>query len=236
MNGFNYGRSHTSYNTSRVSYDKTAFFTNFIAETVKSIPSNDSNSDFKYKDIKIESFSCFGPKTGEDAVKDEKNNMRSDFVTLKSGKKFFNWTNPALLDPDINAISSGDTDSFFGWRAQVMSSFEESGWASLKYQWVTIGGDVQGTDAQGQAGRMGGMALSLPTGAGGSGIVFEISNQSTRPFPATFGTDVNSLPPVTVANVYKQTTPYGGYNISAINSTQYVSEGFVESPQNSIDV
>jgi hypothetical protein len=213
---------------------KTAFFTNFIAETIKSTPSNDSNSAFEYKDIKIESFSCFGPKTGEDAVKDEKSNMRSDFVTLKSGKKFFNWTNPALLDPDIYWIFSGDAeDTTVGWKYQTMSSLDETAWAGEKYEWI-IGRDHAAVT---QSGVMGAMALSLPTGAGGSGIVFEIPNQSTRPFPATFGaTNVDSLPPVTVANVYKQTTPYGGYNISAINSTQYVSEGFVESPQNSIYV
>jgi len=35
----------------------------------------------------------------------------------------------------------------------------------------------------------------------------------------------STVPPITIANIYRNTNPYGGYNTNSINSTQYISGG-----------
>ena len=44
------------------------------------------------------------------------------------------------------------------------------------------------------------------------------------------------MPPITTINICKQATPYGGYNINSINSTQYISCGIVREPSQSAPV
>jgi hypothetical protein len=52
----------------------------------------------------------------------------------------------------------------------------------------------------------------------------ELSNQKQTDYPYT---GESFMPQICVANIYKNATPYNGYNISSINSTQYISSSGV---------
>jgi hypothetical protein len=142
------------------------------------------------------------------------------------------------LDGGIYWIFSGggsDEDLLDGWKEITMSSYEDP-YLDAPYQWVTGHPEDSWKDYRARAGAQ---ALTFPTSPGGSGIILETGESTSEYFPETFGfseTNEYTMPPVTIANIYKSATPYGGYNISAINSTQYVGEGFVADPGESITV
>ena len=64
-----------------------------------------------------------------------------------------------------------------------MSAYDDSG-ANTKYTWVAASSTW---DYSSRRARLGSIGLACTTGAGGSGIIFEIGNQQYSPFPATFG-------------------------------------------------
>lgn len=211
---------------------KCAFFTNIIARDVKYLPQRN--------DISVNNTVFYEPASPDDFARDEKCKVRDKFTTLKNGKKFFNWTNPALLDESLYSIiaTGNDDDVLNAWKQQTMTAYDD--WfIGLKHQWIT---DSNGTDWTRNRGRVGAQALSFPTSPGGGGMILETGETTHEYFPETFAFDsatqasTFTMPPITVANIYKPATPYGGYNIAAINSTQYVGEGYVADKDTSMTV
>lgn len=209
---------------------KTAFVTNIIPKGVKQLPVKN--------DIQIKEVDFYKASSPEDFAKNEKCTIKNNFLTLKNGKKFYNWTNPALLDSGIHWIFDGsgsDEDLRDGWKRVTMTAFDYA-YLEVPYEWETSHGDDSWEDYRAIAG---GQTLCFPTSPGGAGIILETGDTTSQYFPESFAFqsgDKYTMPPVTVANIYKSATPYGGYNISAINSTQYVGEGYVTSPRRSITV
>lgn len=209
---------------------KCAFFTNIIPMGVKYFP---EKNDLSIKDI-----TCYDASSPEDFAKDERCKIRDKFSALKNGKKFYNWTNPALLDGGIYWLfseSASDADLLDAWKEITMTAYDDA-YLDAPYQWVTIHGDDTWEDYRAIAGAQ---VLTFPTSPGGSGIILETGESTSEYFPETFAfakTNEYTMPPVTVANICKSATPYGGYNISAINATSYVGEGYVASPGEAITV
>ena len=44
------------------------------------------------------------------------------------------------------------------------------------------------------------------------------------------------MPAISVANIYKYATPYGGYNRAAIDSTSYISCGAISDKSNAVNM
>lgn len=163
---------------------------------------------------------------------------RSQFVTLKNGKKFFNWTNPALISSDIYSyITAGGDQTKESWYNTTMTSYNND-YCGLKYWWVqSMSGDASETNAQ-----VGSLALSFPTSTGGPCAILQLSSSTDQyclpagDYQFSYQNETATMPEFVVANVCKQTTPYGGYSISAINSTQYVSYGHFADKTSSVTV
>ena len=352
---------------------KMAFFTSISPTDLLYVPEKNN--------IHIQNATPYKPASPEDIAKNEKCALRDKFTTLKNSKKFFNWTNPALLDTEVyeKLTSPYDDDVINSWKEQTMTAWND--WfVGLKYGWYA----VDGSEWSRNRGRIGSQALSFPTSPGGGGIMLEAGSDThtyfkrtiesfdapvetsetevvysgtieypeieesnitgvysykwttpisfdTQSFSGTLdleitfedGTDASytgngtvgentiilsartpnsavaqviiynnrieistkatkdqlqaiayaftptvdprsatwseiqcpiqlrflthtyemslesgsyPMPPVTIANIYKPATPYGGYNVSAITQTQYVGEGYISDPDTPIVV
>jgi hypothetical protein len=71
-------------------------------------------------------------------------------------------------------------------------------------------------------------ALTFPTSIGGPNMILEFDSDIA--YPGEVSTSSYDMPDITIANIYQSATPYGGYNLNAINSTQYISQGYYASP------
>lgn len=112
-----------------------------------------------------------------------------------------------------------------------MSSYS-SWYVGLKYLL-----NIESADYERYNGAYAAAALSLPMSPGGSGMILEFGNNTFDDATFTYNGETEfTMPPITVCNICKSAIPYGGYNISAINKTSYTSQGYVESPSESLRV
>ena len=199
------------------------------------IIAKEQNIQLVNNSLPINDVSYYEAENPENIAKDEKPYWRNHFVTLKNGKKFFNWNNPVLVQESwYNLVRNDDGEIIInGWKSQTMDSYEDPWMASNKYEYP-MSSRTEINSWGDQRIMQGVMGLMYPMSPGGPGIILE-TGQYTKDYfnknvPYSGGSSAYT-PPVTIGNIYKSATPYGGYSISAINSTQYVGEGYVSSPE-----
>ena len=206
---------------------KMVYFTNMYSQNIE-------ESNYSYTPIKVSNTTFIEAQSSDSFAKDERPTYKSQFKTLRNGKKFFNWINPALFDDQIyNRFVSGGDATKESWQDITMTSMDE-GRSASKHTWAptNLGHSVQDENALAGCG-----ALAFPTGVGGPNIVLEF-NQDVKQqlggprFSITNG--IGIMPTMMIANVCKSATPYNGYNITAINNTQYISSGYVSSPNQKV--
>ena len=210
---------------------KYVYFTNMYAQDLNVV----SLSSKKINDVEF-----IQENSGDQFAKDEWPTFKNKFNTLRNGKKFFNWTNPAMLDSQIfSQYTGGDDDTTDSWLRTTCQSRESFGGLALKYnQYV----DDPGNNYFWQRAVRGSLGLVFPISPGGPNMVLDVTGfENIRP---TYGSELfyNStsstanMPNITIANITKPASPYGGYSISAINNTQYLSFGYCADKNNSVTI
>ena len=230
---FNSDNGSTQWNTlghSEKNATKPVYFTNMYASNVW--PDNFSvNRNITRATFVEES-------NPDDFAKDEWPTYRNKFVTLSNGKKFYNWTNPVMLSPDIYSkfTEGGDAtkESFLNTTATAYDS------SAINYKkWEIVASWNNTFEEKNEF--IGSYGLTFPTSPGGSCVILELGG------PVSYTNAVNSylsgllqsqgteegrnasapMPQIPVCNICKSATPYGGDNITARNNTQYISFGKV---------
>lgn len=176
------------------------------------------------KSATVTNVSYVQPEDMQNFAKNEWPTYRSQFKTLHNGKKFFNWTNPALIDKNTyEYFTQGGEDRMQeSWKETTMTSQDAD-----KITWKYTAQVRTGADYDSVNGIVGSSALTFPTSVGGPCAILEFDNE--MPIIGS-GVSGNNMPAITVANICKYAVPYGGYTVSAINNTQYVSGGYFGSP------
>ena len=198
------------------SYGKYAFFTNMYGEHFYD---RHLNSDEK----EVKNIVYVDSNAGEDFEKDEWPIFKQKYSTLLEGKKFFNWTNPVLLSYDVyGKITSGGDDTLNSFKQTTMGSYQDS-YINMKYKHWAFHPD----DYAYHRGCVGSYGLSFPTSPGGPSMILEFDSELFRDnlYNYDLSTGTATMPQIDVATIYKSATPYRGYNTSAIDNTQYISQG-----------
>ena len=211
---------------------KLTYFTNMYPQVLFQNAVNDTER------VNVVNTNILDAQSSDAFVNGEWPTYRSQFITLKNGKKFFNWTNPALISSDIYSyITAGGDQTKESWYNTTMTSYNND-YCGLKYRWVqSMNGDASERNAQ-----VGSLALSFPTSIGGPCAILQLSSSTDQyclpagDYQFSYQNETATMPEFVVANVCKQTTPYGGYSISAINNTQYVSYGHFADKTSSVTV
>lgn len=212
---------------------KYVYFTNMYAQDLNNV----SLSSKKINDVEF-----IQENSGDQFAKDEWPTFKNKFNTLKNGKKFFNWTNPAMLDSQIfSQYTGGGEDTTDSWLKTTCQARGNFGGLQLKYNQ-----QVDDTDSDAdhfwQRAVRGSLGLVFPISPGGPNMVLDVTGfENIRPkygselfYDPTLG-EAN-MPNITIANITKPAFPYGGYSISAINNTQYLSFGCCANKNSSVTI
>ena len=205
---------------------KSAYFTTMYTPNVC--------GNVTYINKKINGLTFVKEADPEDFAKNEWPTYKTKFNTLNNGKRFFNWTNPVLLSPDVYAkFTAGGDDTTDSFLRTTMTSYD-----SPKIAWKQIDSFQKPSDETYDfvRGILGSYGLTFPTSPGGPSIILEFNNDVQVPqyitqsplydTPGLTGA-TGVMPQIPVCNICKPATPYGGDNVSSRNNTQYTSFGMV---------
>jgi len=198
---------------------KNVYFNNVCGEWESGLTNTARNRNF------ISKITYIDAQDPEQFAASELPTYKNTFKTISQGKKFFNWTNPAMLYMysffRAELPNLGEDNTIEGWKELTMTSLDNP---VINIKTTLSNSDSNYTSSSSNWAKnaiKGSSALAFPISPGGPIMALDFDN--------TVPTDEapSGCPPsVTVANIIKSATPYGGYNISSINATQYVSGGY----------
>ena len=157
-------------------------------------------------------------------------NIKINDTAIIDSPDYSDFAKDTLLTYKNNTVSLQD-DQFINWSVPLLLNISGQSESRLKNlidnidpsAIYTIQGDVNPYYI--------GKRACYPIGSGGKLVLLSVDN-----FNATDG-QLDNVPSITVANIYKDTIPYGGYNKTAIDNSSYISFGdYCHKTDNSIQV
>lgn len=159
------------------------------------------------------------------------NNIKINDVSTVDSPDYSDFAKNEVLTYKNNTTSLQD-DQFINWSVPLLLNISGQDETTLKDLidnidsraiYETSGGGVQQFYV--------GKRACYPIGSGGKLVLLSVDN-----FNTTNGNQ-DKVPSITVANICKDTMPYGGYNKTAINNSSYISFGdYCNKTDNSIQV
>jgi hypothetical protein len=146
---------------------KMVYFTNMF-------PQRNAEVGKYYDTTKIQNVTYVKTQSSDTFAANEKPTYKNEFSTLHNGKKFFNWTNPAIFyKPAYKTFTGGGEDTKESWNQITQTAYDDRNIA-MTYMWDTyeIGGSYRDYRAL-----RGGSCFAFPTATGGPSILLEFNNE-----------------------------------------------------------